>query len=336
MKLKSKQVMNRIGAALIAALYLFVVGAADVQAAQAGSTTGQALDGSDASVPAYTVTPHPTWYVETVKEAYVYLEPFESAGVIAVVPAETIFIVTGAADNGWCQVYYRGFLGYMTPADLTVYAGGEVQTVLPSLDASVGYRVSFLGDSFTYGDKLADRGQSYASLLAGMMQATEYGNYGLNGSCMGGIHPDRFVDRYVLMSADANLIFVLGGTNDYEFATPIGMMTDTDSNTYYGCLNLLMCSLQQMYPEAEIVFLTPLRRNRGTRLNVAGHNLEDYADAMMNMGEFYDIPVMDLYHAQELNFVGNRYYLVDGLHPTAVGHKAIADYIYGHLFVPNA
>ncbi len=332
MELRSKKVVNRIGAAVMAALCLFVTGTVDVQAAQ-GTTA--VTDTTVVGETTYTVTPHPTWYVETVKEAYVYLEPFADAAVIGVVPAETIFIVTGASDNGWCQVYYRGFSGYMTPADLTVYLGGEAQTVLPKLSVTENYHVNFLGDSFTYGDKLADRNRSYASLLAGMMQASDYGNYGLNGSCMGGVHPDRFVDRYVWMSPEADLIFVLGGTNDYEFATPIGTMTDTDSTTFCGCLNLLMCSLQQMYPEAEIVFLTPLRRNRGTRLNAAGNTLEDYAYAMMNMGEFYDIPVIDLYHAKELNFVGSRYYLVDGLHPTAAGHSAIANYIYGQLFVPE-
>lgn len=325
--------MNRIGAAVMAALYLLcIAGMSEVEAAQIAP---EGADAVTASVVSYTVTPHPTWYVETTKEAYVYLEPYAEADVIAVVPAETVFIVTGAADNGWCQVYYRGFTGYMTPADLAIYLGGEVQTALPELSAAQKYRVNFLGDSFTYGDKLSDRNQSYAALLAGMMQASAYCNYGLNGSCMGGVHPDRFIDRYVWMSGDADLIFVLGGTNDYEFATPIGTMSDTDSATFYGCLNLLMCSLQQMYPDAEIIFLTPLRRNYGTRLNAAGYTLEDYACAMMNMGEFYDIPVMDLYHAQELNFVGSRYYLVDGLHPTTAGHSVIANYIYDQLFVPE-
>lgn len=324
--------MNRIGAAVMAALYLFGAGTVDVQAAQGAPATTETTAVEKAT---YTVIPHPTWYVETVKEAYVYLEPYAEAAVIAVVPAETIFIVTGASDNGWCQVYYNGVIGYMTPADLTVYLGGEVQTALPTLSTTENYRVNFLGDSITYGDELADRNRSYASLLAGMMQASAYGNYGLNASCMGGINPDRFVDRYGWMSLEADLVFVLGGTNDYEFATPIGTMTDRDSTTFYGCLNLLMCSLQQMYPEAEIIFMTPLCRNGGTRPNAAGNTLEDYAYAMMNMGEFYDIPVMDLYHAKELNFVGSRYYLVDGLHPTEAGHRVMANYIYGQLFVPE-
>ena len=319
----------------MAALYLFVMGTVDVQATQAGMAAGQTTAGIAASGKAYTVTAHPTWYVETVKESYVYLEPFADAAVIGVVPAETIFIVTGAADNGWCQVCYKGFTGYMTPADLTVYLGGEAQTALPALSTTENYRVNFLGDSITYGDELADRNQSYASLLAGMMQASAYGNYGLNASCMGGANRDRFVDRFGWMSPEADLVVVFGGTNDYEFATPIGTMKDRDSATFCGSLNLLMCSLQQMYPEAEIVFLTPIRRDYGTNLNATGNVLEDYVYAIMNLGEFYDIPVVDLYHAKELNFVGSRYYLVDGLHPTAAGHKIMANYIFGQLFVPE-
>ena len=334
MKRKEKIIRNRIGAAFMAALSLFTTAAVEVQATSGSGMSSYGDPAYQAESTAYTyhVTPQPTWYVETTKSAAVYAEPFEDAEVLAGVPEHMIFIVTGAVDNGWCQVLYMGMTGYMTPADLQVYSGGEELTQLPVLETDAGYHVSFLGDSFTYGDKLASREQSYAALLAGMMQAVSYENNGLNGSCMGGEHPDRFVDRYVLISEDADLIFVLGGTNDYEFATPIGTMTDTDSRTFYGCLNLLMCGLQQKYPDAQIIFLTPLRRNRGTRKNPVGCTLEDYAYAMMNIGEFYDIPVMDLYHAQELNFVGNRRYLVDGLHPTALGHRRIADYLYNALF----
>lgn len=323
-----KKTANRIGAACIAALCFFMTGTMQTNAASSGNAAG-------VQTYSYSVTPQPAWYVQTTKETTVYAEPYTDAVKLADVPEKMVFIVTGAADNGWCRVYYMGMQGYITPADLTVYTGGEDSTSLPKLDAVAGYRVSFLGDSFTYGDKLKDRAQCYAALLADMMQAEDYENYGLNGSCMGGVHPDRFIDRYTQIPEDTELIFVLGGTNDYEFATPIGSMTDTDSTTFYGCLNLLMCSLQQKYPEAEIIFLTPMHRNGGTKKNTQGYVLEDYAYAMMNMGEFYDIPVVDLYHAQGLNFTGNKRYLADGLHPTAVGHRKIAQYLYGLLFAEN-
>lgn len=319
---------NRIGAAFIAALCFCMLLTMQADAAAPEST-------AVSTTASYQVTSQPTWYVQTTKESTVYAEPFLEAAKIADVPENMIFIVTGVVDNGWCQVYYMGLSGYMTPAELTVYTGGEDSVSVPKLDIQAGYHVSFLGDSFTYGDKLRDRSLSYAALLAGMMQAGDYENYGLNGSCMGGIHPDRFIDRYAQIPADTDLIFVFGGTNDYEFATPMGAMTDTDSTTFYGCLNLLMCSLQQKYPDAEIVFLTPMHRNGGTKKNTQGYVLEDYAYAMINMGEFYDIPVIDLYHAQGLDFTGSKRYLADGLHPTAIGHRRIAQYLYSLLFDEN-
>lgn len=321
MEMKRKSMI--MGAALTAALCLCMMrGVEDVNAAE--ETISQPNS--------YTVTETAPYYVRSTDELSVYAEPFSESGIEAQVPAGVEFIVLGETDQGWLQVRYLGQRKYITGENTEAYAGGKRQTLLPVLDAGAGYRVAFLGDSITYGDRLRDQSQSYASLLADNMQAEAYYNYGLNGSCMGGEHPDRFFDRYPEMEADLDLIFVLGGTNDYEFATPLGTMGDTGSRTFYGCLNLLMCSLKQKYPDAQIVFMTPLHRNGGTRQNQEGFVLEDYVNAVLNMGEFYDIPVVDLYHAQGLDFSWNRRYLVDGLHPTAAGHRKIADYLYTVLF----
>lgn len=317
--MRMKQRIRIIGAAVLAALCFFLaIMEIPVQAA--------------GTIPSYTVTEILPCYVETTAPVPVYTEPFFDAEAVGTAPEEVVFLVLGITDNGWYQVRYLGKKCYITPANLIIYAGGEKETAMPALSRTGGYMVNFLGDSITYGDKLTNLNQSYAALLAVMMNASVYRNYGLKGSCMGGEHPDRFWDRYSEMSDDANLVFVMGGTNDYEFSTPLGQFGDTSTKTFYGVVNLLMCSLQQKYPDAQIVFLTPLRRYRGTAKNADGHNVEDYVNAMMVMGEFYDIPVIDLYHANGLNFVGSRNDLVDGLHPTAAGHRKIANYIYQTLF----
>lgn len=320
--MKMKQRIRIIGAALLAALCFFLsITELPVQAAGIYQTPVT-----------YTVAPFGPCYVETTADIPIYLEPsFSSAG-IGVAGADVVFMVTGITSNGWYQTQYLGNVCYITPANLIPYMGGDVATPLPALSQTGEYHVNFLGDSITYGDKLSNRNKSFATLLSGMMNAVTYNNYGLKGSCMGGNHPDRFWDRHFAMTNDANLVFVMGGTNDYEFSTPIGNVGDVGTETFYGVLNQLMCSLQQKYPYAQIVFLTPLHRLRGNWKNADGRTVEDYVNAMIVMGEFYDIPVVDLYHAEGLNFVGNRNYLVDGLHPTAAGHKKLADYIYRVLF----
>lgn len=285
-----------------------------------------------AAMPYFTVT-EVFCHVQATASLLVWAEPYEEpACCVAQVKAGTVFMVCGVTDNGWFQVRYLGQKRYISPANVVFYTGGEEETALPSLQTDGEYKVAFLGDSVTYGDKLSSQDDTYAARLAVMMHAETYDNYGMNGSCMGGLHPDRFWDRYPAMNDDANLVFVFGGTNDYEQSTPVGEMGDASTRTFYGVLNLLMSSLKQKYPDAQIVFLTPMRRLRDTWKNEEGVILEDYVNAIVNMGAFYDIPVVDLYHTQSMNFVGKRGYLADGLHPTARGHKVLAEYLYGLLW----
>ena len=134
------------------------------------------------------------------------------------------------------------------------------------------------------------------------------------------------------MDATANFIIVFGGTNDYGTNTELGSYGDISGETFYGGLNLMMCGLKQRYPDAEVIFLTPLRRLNDSRKNKIGKTLEDYVKAMIKMGEFYDIPVLDLYSAKELDFVKNRYtYMRDGIHPNDKAHVIIAHYLEEQL-----
>lgn len=286
---------------------------------------------SPAALPEFTVT-QTACHIQAEESLLVWEEPFETARCIAQVEAGTVFMVCGVTSNGWFQVRYLGQKRYVSPVNVVFYTGGEEQTELPVLDREKGYRVAFLGDSVTYGDKLSSQSSTYASRLALKMGAEAYDNYGMNGSCMGGNHPDRFWDRYPAMTDDAELVFVFGGTNDYEWATPLGAMGDSSTQTFYGVLNLLMSSMKQKYPDAQIIFLTPMRRLRDTWKNSEGYVLADYVSAIVEMGAFYDIPVVDLYHTASMNFVGRRGYLADGLHPTATGHKVLAEYLYGLLW----
>lgn len=298
-------------------------GTLTVCAAEAEPLTEQA------GTPSYTVT-EVSCHVRATVSLLVWAWPFEhdATQCVAQVKAGTVFMVCGVADNGWFQVYYLGQKYFISPAYVEFYTGVEENTPLPSLKTDIGTRVAFLGDSITFGDTLSTQNDTYASCLARMIGADACANYGWNGSTMGGTRPDRFIDRYLSMSNDMDLVFVFGGTNDYGFSTPLGTMGDSSSATFYGTLNLLMSGLKQKYPEGQVVFLTPIHRLRGDRKNKAGYILEDYVNAIVSMGAFYDIPVVDLYHAPTMNFVGRQGYLADGLHPTVRGHKVLAGYLY--------
>ena len=101
-----------------------------------------------------------------------------------------------------------------------------------------------------------------------------------------------------------------------------------------------MQKLLERYPEALIVFMTPLHRlgesghaynGRGVR-NAA--DLQDYVDAIIEVAAYYGIPVLDLFRISgiqpEIPAIRERY-MPDGLHPCDAGHERIAQRLIGFL-----
>ena len=267
----------------------------------------------------------------------VYLLPGTAHQPLGVLKKGQPALALGSRD-GWYQIYFRGMIGYI-PGDAT--GSYQIPAAVNGVKKELlqgEIKLNLLGDSITYGDKIADNNRIYATLLAQRCNAVKTNNYGWNGSAIGGSHPDRFIDRYPLMDPDANLILVFGGTNDYKGAgkdgTPLGVMGDATPTTFYGALNLLMCGLKQMYPDAQIVFVTPLRRVGYLRKNKQGAHLNQYVAAIHEMAAFYGIPVIDLFEEPELDFSSMQAaYLVDGLHPNEKGHALIAANLYRKLFL---
>ncbi|MEG1847672.1 MAG: SGNH/GDSL hydrolase family protein [Lachnospiraceae bacterium] len=258
---------------------------------------------------------------------------------IGLLQKDQVAIVTGKSSNGWLQIYYIGTIGYIQEELTQTYLGHVRPKEAWRLDLTqTEIRMNVLGDSISYGDKLSSVEQSYAALLGKQLHAVSNLNYGLNGSSLAGIHTDRLLDRYPAMDRNANLILVCGGTNDYGclgeegYGTELGRMGDVSDATFYGGLNQLMCGLRQMYPNGEIVFMTPPQRRICVKKNQFGYVLSDYVRAIQEMATFYGIRVINLNGAPELDFAGAKAkYLVDGLHPNKTGHSMIANYIYQEL-----
>ncbi|MDD2970747.1 MAG: GDSL-type esterase/lipase family protein [Lachnospiraceae bacterium] len=271
-------------------------------------------------------------YIETTQAHVVYVGPSTEYAPMGILEKDTIAIVYALTDNYWYQIYYKGNVGYISHDNVRLYNGGDGSVTGTKLNLQ-GKQVimNMLGDSVTAGEKLSSQSQTYAALLGNKMGATVR-NYGLGGSAVAGNHPDRFLDRYVAMDPNANVIFVFGGTNDWGFDTALGTFGDRHQETFYGGLNQLMCGLQQMYPSADIVFLTPLRRENDGKKNAYGNTLNQYAQAVIDMAGFYNFRVLDLYTPANLNFASQKsVYMKDGIHPSARAHSILADYIYQQL-----
>ncbi len=226
-------------------------------------------------------------------------------------------------------------------------AGDRDIDVIEQASPWKGKTAVFVGDSITFG--AGCDGQKYWEILKDELGFSQVTGMGVNGSCISeqsdyGTERNPLINRYQDIP-EVDLIQIFMGTNDYGHGTPLGNIDDTTDVSFYGALNVILPSLQQKYPTARIVVVTPLHRynaNAGaTELTydylphpVTGKTLADYVDALKEVCQRYSIPVIDLFNISGINPSVESMkdmYMPDGIHPNAKGHELIANLMKQHL-----
>ena len=211
-----------------------------------------------------------------------------------------------------------------------------------------GTKINFLGDSITAGGGASSIENAYCMLIEREYEAICQ-NYGIGGTRIAKQHTpsdnpifdNDFCSRVADMDADADIVAVFGGTNDFGHGdAPMGSMSDRTPDTFYGALHTLYISLLEKYSESPIVVMTPLHRlnednprGDGNKPRDVG-NLKTYVDVIREVAEYYSLPVLDLYKESGLQPkvpIINEKYFADGLHPNDEGHKVIAKKIASFL-----
>jgi lysophospholipase L1-like esterase len=207
-----------------------------------------------------------------------------------------------------------------------------------------GLKINFLGDSITEGVGVSDREtKKYTSVFERLSGATVR-TYGIGGTRIARQnkpsekprHDLVFLDRVDDMDADADIVVVFGGTNDFGHGdAAFGSFLARDEYTFYGALHSLVLRLRRRFPNSEIVFMTPLHRTIENRPNpTTGKLLKDYVDAIREVTEYYSIPVIDLYASSGIQPAlpgGLDDMTCDGLHPNDKGAERIAKRVLGFL-----
>lgn len=194
-----------------------------------------------------------------------------------------------------------------------------------------GLKINFLGDSITAGHGTSAAEKQFTSLIA-----AKYGAitrcYGIGGTRIAKQrkpsgnprHDLDFSSRVAEMDADADLITVFGGTNDFGHGdAPFGDFSDRTADTFCGALHVLFTLLLEKYPEATIMVMTPLHRSTEDIPNMHGKVLKDYVDMIRKAAEYYALPVLDLYATSGIQPAVpaiKEKYMPDGLHPNDAGH----------------
>ena len=193
-------------------------------------------------------------------------------------------------------------------------------------------KINFLGDSITEGCCATDN-RGFVDILAETYGLTAR-NYGIGGTRIArqripSAEPqyDRdFCSRFREMDADADIIFVFGGTNDHGHGdAPVGCDADRTPDTFLGACHYLFTGLIEAFPNARIVIATPLHRMEEGRAD--GIYLKDYVNHIRRIAEGCGLPVLDLYETSAINQDTLSRLTTDGLHPNDQGHAILAEEI---------
>lgn len=205
------------------------------------------------------------------------------------------------------------------------------------------YKLNVLGDSITFG---INTSKPYVDDLKTVTGADICRNYGVPSSTIARRANDSivwdtaepFVDRFDKMDADANMILIFGGVNDWVTGRNLGTSNDQDATTFYGSLNTILAGLRSKYVGATIALVTPLKTDYTTRTanegktdgtNSIGLKLDDYVKAEKEIANKFAVPVLDLFNTMFYPFNSNfkEKYMTDSLHPTRLGHILLANRI---------
>lgn len=222
-----------------------------------------------------------------------------------------------------------------------LYVGALVNPVVPYDSGAAklkGKKVAFLGTSITIGGNYT----SPLAILAGF-SAT---NLGVSGASIGqnshygslGIY-----NQIPNIPTDTDIVFIEAGTNDFGAGansaenTPLGVLGDTTTATFYGALYAAVVAIRARAPSAVIVFLSTYSSTSvfpshaiGTT-NYRGNTLVQFQQAFEDVAKYSGYPLIDVGRRSGLGYFMSASLTSDGLHINAAGGAIHAAYDYEGL-----
>ncbi len=155
--------------------------------------------------------------------------------------------------------------------------------------------------------------------------------------------PSNFDSKVELLKSldfnNVDIISIAYGANDFTGSNLVGSTPGTlDRDTFSGALRYSIKTLQEAYPNLEIVLWTPIYRywvdDNGDFLydtdsyvnsSMGGYKLSTFVNMVKRVGTEYDLLVIDAYNESGINYDTRTTYLQsDGCHPTLAGNQLLA------------
>ena len=192
------------------------------------------------------------------------------------------------------------------------------------------------GDSITYGDGVICSDGSkcigYQKEVMELLESDDYDNVSKCGITMAANEDNQGGLVNMIRETDnkhAKVCTIAIGTNDLYFNVALGELQTDDSlyddRTFYGAYQNAIEYIMQENPDMLIVLVTPLQRDSlgfdNYTANDKGYTLIDYVEAVKNIGNYYNLPVCDLYNNSGITLENITEYTFDGLHPNNDGYR---------------
>lgn len=258
------------------------------------------------------------------------------------------------------------WLGILFCLSITLSATAQVALTHPW----TGKKVAYFGDSITDPKNKAAQ-KKYWSLLQDWLGITPY-VYAVSGRQWNDI-PRQAEQLQKEHGQDVDAILIFIGTNDFNAGIPIGewfvkekrevmagihepkhlvvrehRAPAMDPNTYRGRINIALDGVKRMYPNKQIVLLTPIHRAGFYRSDTNWQPTEDYQNkcgewmsayvkSVKEASNLWAVPVIDLNALSGLFPLMDEHisYFNDGatdrLHPNDQGHVRLARTLYYQL-----
>lgn len=193
------------------------------------------------------------------------------------------------------------------------------------------------GDSITFG--LASPGSyetqdSYIRLFASYAGISNLDVQAVSGASISRRYDFDIYNQVTNYTEPADIIWVAGGINDWASGRQLGIFGSTDTSTVYGALKGICEYIKTNYPNATVIFVTPLSC---TSPDSSWPNhiapLNEYRTAIYDVATYYGYNVINGLGLGMPQSRGTYSDLIiaDTCHPTEIGHALYARNLCGKL-----